>query len=318
MRNRTIGASLTNTLINSLTSAFAALVTVTIAFLLSWQAKNHKRLETASDNFFDSTLRNTLYTGSIVSYCVRWFSSSNLDAIALYCDFPAGCSKLYKRSGYRAELNFLEAAQIDGASKIERLRYMIIPFRSTIIYAATVVFAISMGEFGGSLMREQRLSNLCRCDLQTQRQPLSSGGEISQFGVGNNYHFCCFCLSVVCSRNQREVFATLADSAEIALRTDRSADFSAELDHRSIHRSPYTRWQDLHQLKFSIIGSLRFTHPNLLAILCTCVSTASASFLKETFRTMLAVFLRLQGLSPALREYPALRRQSSPQSFWRN
>ncbi|PIJ60954.1 ABC transporter permease [Mesotoga sp. H07.pep.5.3] len=150
-----IGAGLTNTLINSLTlSALAALVTVTIAFLLSWQAR--KTIKGSKQLRIISLIALSVTPSILAVSYLTVFGGFPVPILILMLYIVISLPVVLNYISGQvigAELNFLEAAQIDGASKIERLRYMIIPFfRSTIIYAATVVFAISMGEFGGSLM----------------------------------------------------------------------------------------------------------------------------------------------------------------------
>jgi thiamine transport system permease protein len=150
-----IGAGLTNTLINSLTlSALAALVTVTIAFLLSWQAR--KTIKGSKQLRIISLIALSVTPSILAVSYLTVFGGFPVPILILLLYIVISLPVVLNYISGQvigAELNFLEAAQIDGASKIERLRYMIIPFfRSTIIYAATVVFAISMGEFGGSLI----------------------------------------------------------------------------------------------------------------------------------------------------------------------
>ncbi|HOP38067.1 iron ABC transporter permease [Mesotoga prima] len=150
-----IGAGLTNTLINSLTlSALAALVTVTIAFLLSWQAR--KTIKGSKQLRIISLIALSVTPSILAVSYLTVFGGFPVPILMLLLYIVISLPVVLNYISGQvigAELNFLEAAQIDGASKIERLRYMIIPFfRSTIIYAATVVFAISMGEFGGSLI----------------------------------------------------------------------------------------------------------------------------------------------------------------------
>jgi thiamine transport system permease protein len=150
-----LGTGLENTLVNSITLSFlAAVLTVTIAFFLSWQARDTSR---GSRYLRIVSLIALSVTPSIlaVSYLTVFGSFPVpllLALLYIVISLPVALNYI---SGQviGAELAFLEAAQLDGASKLARVWYMIIPFfRSTIIYAATVVFAISMGEFGGSLI----------------------------------------------------------------------------------------------------------------------------------------------------------------------
>lgn len=150
-----LGTGLVNTLVNSITLSFlAAVVTVAIAFFLSWQARGTSR---GSRYLRIVSLIALSVTPSIlaVSYLTAFGSFPVpllLALLYIVISLPVALNYI---SGQviGAELAFLEAAQLDGASKLARVWYMIIPFfRSTIIYAVTVVFAISMGEFGGSLI----------------------------------------------------------------------------------------------------------------------------------------------------------------------
>lgn len=150
-----LGTALINTLMNSLVLSFiASILTVSLAFTLVWQS----RKSTAGSKYLRLVSLLTLsVTPSIlaISYLIVFdFLPVPVLMVLLYSVLALPVALNFISGQIETtQLNFLEAAELDGASRLTKLRYMIIPFfRPTLYYAGTIVFAISMGEFGGSLI----------------------------------------------------------------------------------------------------------------------------------------------------------------------
>lgn len=150
-----IGTSLARTVFNSLSlSTVASVTTVGVTFYLAWTAR---KIRGGAKQLKIVSLLALSVTPSMmaISYLTTFdFLPVPFLMLLLYSLVALPVSLNYINGQVQnAELDFLEAATLDGASRVAKLRYMILPFfKNTLFYAGTVVFAISMGEFGGSLI----------------------------------------------------------------------------------------------------------------------------------------------------------------------
>ncbi|MGC9322773.1 MAG: ABC transporter permease, partial [Kosmotogaceae bacterium] len=154
-RIASIGTTLASTLFNSLFLSFlAGNITSSISFALALRARTipggAKHLKVIS--LIALSVTPSMLAISYLS--VLDFIPVPLLMVMLYTVLSLPIALNYMNGQVQSvELSFIEAASLDGATRFSRFRYIIFPlFRGSLLYASTIVFAISMGEFGGSLI----------------------------------------------------------------------------------------------------------------------------------------------------------------------
>ncbi|AKI98372.1 hypothetical protein IX53_10280 [Kosmotoga pacifica] len=150
-----LGVSIVSTIFRSLAlSLSAAFLTTILSFLIVWSARS-SRFENVSIRL--TSLISISITPAILAlgYSIAYRSfPPQLGMILLYTvvSFPVVINLLH---GETASFDFaiIEAAKIDGAKPLQILWHLVIPLlRSTIVTVFAITFAISMGEFSGSLI----------------------------------------------------------------------------------------------------------------------------------------------------------------------
>ncbi|HAA85136.1 MAG TPA: iron ABC transporter permease [Kosmotogaceae bacterium] len=147
----TVARALSNSLLLSLT---ASILGVAIAFAVAWSSRRARvgnRLMRIASLLCISVTPAILSLGYTIQY--RQVHASVL-MVMLYIvvSFPVALNLVYSHVS-SLDLQIIDAARVDGACSRQILLRIIFPIvRNTLIAAAMVIFAVSMGEFAGSLI----------------------------------------------------------------------------------------------------------------------------------------------------------------------
>ncbi|WP_161484640.1 ABC transporter permease [Kosmotoga arenicorallina] len=150
-----LGTSILNTIFRSLRlSLIAAFLATAISFIISWSARNSK-FENISVRL--TSLISISITPAILAlgYIIAYRNlPPQMSMVLLYTvvSFPVVIN-LFHAEMASFDSAIIEAARIDGARFCQILRYIAIPLlKPAIATGFAITFAISMGEFSGSLI----------------------------------------------------------------------------------------------------------------------------------------------------------------------
>ncbi len=150
-----IGTTVSGAIGNSLLlSVFASIVGVTLAFALAW---NSRRVRTGNRLMRLTSLLCISITPAILAlgYTIHYRSLPApllMTMLYIVVSFPIALNMIYSQV-VSLDLQIIDAARVDGAGSIQVLLRIVLPIaKNILVSAAMVIFAISMGEFSGSLI----------------------------------------------------------------------------------------------------------------------------------------------------------------------